>query len=130
MPMFIAIALLVDAARQLCSVKSQILASVNSSLTHLRMESSEALYGFPYVIINCLWSVRKFSYLNTPLDKRQHRRQLCQYSNLSNLDRFLGCFSGWVETKETEMLLIFILSIWNVSKVSTLWPFKGTIYLI
>ena len=47
MLIFIAIALLVDAALQLCGVKSQILGSVNSSLTHLRMELGEAdLYGF------------------------------------------------------------------------------------
>ena len=55
MLMFIAIALLLDTARQLCGVKSQILASVNSSLTQLRMESGKAgLYGFPYLIISCL----------------------------------------------------------------------------
>ena len=48
---FLAIALLVDAARQLCGVKSQIWASVNSPLTQARMESSEAgLYG--YVILS------------------------------------------------------------------------------
>ena len=47
MLMFIAIALLVDAARQLSGVKLQVLASVNSSLTHLWMESDEAgLYVF------------------------------------------------------------------------------------
>ena len=53
------LALFVDTARQLRGVKSQSLASVNSSLTHLRMKSGEAgLYGFPYVIISCLWYVR------------------------------------------------------------------------
>lgn len=44
---FIAITLLVDAFRQMCGVKSQILASVNSPLMHPRMESGEAgLFGF------------------------------------------------------------------------------------
>ena len=52
-------AMLVDAARQLCGVKLQILASVNSSLTHLWMKSGEAgLYGFPYVIISSSWSLQ------------------------------------------------------------------------
>ena len=59
MLMFISISLLVDAARQLRGVKCQILASVNSPLTHPWMGSGEAgLYGFPYVIISCLWSLR------------------------------------------------------------------------
>ena len=43
-----------------------------------------------------------------------------------NLDQFLECFRGWVKTNETEMLLIIILSIWNVSKVCTLCPPKST----
>ena len=55
----IAIALFVDAARQLCGVKPQILASTNSCLAHLRMESGEAgLYGLPYVISSFLCSVQ------------------------------------------------------------------------
>ena len=59
--MFITIALFVAAARQLCGVKSQILASLNSFLTHLQMGSGEAgLHGFPHVITAALWSVRLF----------------------------------------------------------------------
>ena len=45
---------------------------------------------------------------------------------MSNLDRFLECFSGWIEKKETEMLLITILSMRNVSKVCTLRPPKSS----
>ena len=130
MLMFISIALLVNASRRLCGVKSQILASVNSSLTHLRMESGEAgLYGFPYVTIGCLWSVRllllrKYS-LRQATTQRSGLSQ-ARYSSVFNLDRFLECFRGWVKTKETEMLLIIILSIWDVSKVCTLYPPKST----
>ena len=59
------VALLADAHRQLCDVKSRILGSVNSSLTKLRMEPGKAgLRGFPYVIINCLWSIRTHLLLN------------------------------------------------------------------
>ena len=49
---------------------------VNSTWTHLQMESGEAgLYD--YVIISCLWSLRLPFYLNTPSDKRQHRGHVC-----------------------------------------------------
>ena len=59
MLIFMAFALLADASRRLCDVKSQILAFVNSSVTHLGMESgTSGLHGFPYVIIKCLWSIR------------------------------------------------------------------------
>ena len=59
MLMLMAFALLADPSRQLCDVKSQILAFINSSVTHLGMESGTAgLHGFPYVIVNCFWSIR------------------------------------------------------------------------
>ena len=51
---FINFALLVDAALQLCGVKSIMLVCINSSFTHLRIVSMDAsLYGFPCVITNC-----------------------------------------------------------------------------
>ena len=75
----IAIALFVDAARQLCGVKPRILASVNSCLAHLRMESGEAgLYGFPYVIISFLWFVQLLLLLKYSL-----RQATTQRSGLS-----------------------------------------------
>ena len=128
--MFIAIALFVDAVRQLCGVKSQNLASLNSFLTHLQMGSGEAgLYGFPHVITAALWSVRLLLLLKYCLRQATTQRSGLSYaqnSSMSDLHRFLECFSGWVETKETEMLLIIILSMWNVSKVCTLWPSKSS----
>ena len=68
--MFIVIAVLFDAARQQLCVKLPILASVNSSLTHLRMESGKAgLYGFPYVLSAAYGLYEYFSFLGTLLNK-------------------------------------------------------------
>lgn len=70
MLIFMAFALLADASRRLCDVKSQILAFVNSSVTHLGMESgTSGLHGFPYVIIKAYGLYEFLSYLTTRLDK-------------------------------------------------------------
>ena len=99
---FLAIALLVDAARQLCGVKSQIWASVNSPLTQAPIESSEAgLYGFPYVILSDNsplgpWSSKYRKIMLTPHTKLSFDAgNLRLYTPVINLIISGWSFSDW-----------------------------------